>query len=198
MVSTPENQGLTADERRLLLRLARAALTSAVQGESPPTVSPETLPPALRELRACFVTLTNQGALRGCIGQVRPHDPLYEAVIRQAGNAGLRDPRFEAVTPDELADLSIEVSVLTEPQPLAFASPEELLATLRPHRDGVWLQIGARTATFLPQVWEQVPRPEEFLSRLSQKAGCQPAAWRGAEVRVSIYQSESFYENPAG
>jgi uncharacterized protein len=95
-------------------------------------------------------------------------------------------------------EINIEISVLTEPEPLPFDSPEELLAKVRPHQHGVLLQIGPRTATFLPQVWAQIPDPTEFLNQLSRKAGCEPAAWRGGDVSVSIYHVESFGEEHAG
>ena len=90
--------------------------------------------------------------------------------------------------------IKIEISVLTEPQPLSFNSPEELLNKLQPDEDGVVLQIGSRGATFLPQVWDQIPDKVEFLNQLAQKAGCAPADWRGRNVNVSIYHVEAFAE----
>ena len=109
--------------------------------------------------------------------------------------AALRDPPFSPVRPDEVAGIKIEISVLTEPQPLAFTSPDDLLGKLQPHQDGVVLRIGERGATFLPQVWEQIPDKVRFLEHLSEKAGCAPDAWRGRETSVSIYHVECFEEN---
>ena len=102
------------------------------------------------------------------------------------------------MTPDEVALLQIEISVLTEPQPLAFRTPADLLEKLQPQRDGVVLQIGAQRATFLPQVWEQLPDKTEFLSHLARKAGAGAGDWRGHDVRVSTYRVEHFTEPELG
>ena len=94
--------------------------------------------------------------------------------------------------------IKIEISVLTEPQPLAFSSPEDLLGKLHPNRDGVILRIGPRTSTFLPQVWEQLPDKAQFLNHLAQKAGCKTSAWRGKDAQVSVYHVECFEEGEGG
>ena len=112
-----------------------------------------------------------------------------------ARNAALNDPRFDPVQHDELEDLKFEISVLTDPEPLPFSSPEDLLNKLHPRYDGVVLRVGCRAATFLPQVWEHLPDPKDFLNRLSEKAGCEPSAWRDQEAAVSVYHAESFHEN---
>jgi AmmeMemoRadiSam system protein A len=106
----------------------------------------------------------------------------------------MRDPRFPPVRLDEVKGIHIEISVLTEPQPLSFSSPEDLLNKLKPGQDGVVLQIGPNRATFLPQVWEQLPDKVQFLNDLAQKAGCAPGDWRGKNVSVSIYHAEAFGE----
>ena len=111
-----------------------------------------------------------------------------------ARNAALRDPRFPPVAPGELETVKIEISVLTEPQPLAFSSPDDLLSKLQPNEDGVVLRIGFRTATFLPQVWAQIPDKVQFLNHLAEKVGCEAAAWRGKETTVAIYHAECFHE----
>jgi len=157
-------------------------------------VNARDVPPKLAETKACFVTLTEGGELRGCIGHILPQEPLYQAVVDNARNAATRDPRFLPVQPGEADKIKIEISVLTEPQPLSFSSPEDLLNKLKPEEDGVLLQIGSRGATFLPQVWEQLPDKVEFLDHLAQKAGCAPDDWRGRSVNVSIYHVEAFKE----
>ena len=159
-----------------------------------PELKSDGVPAPCRAAKGCFVTLTKSGELRGCIGNILPAGPLYQAVMEDARSAALRDPPFPPVTADEAATLHIEISVLTVPEPLAFASPDDLLAKLQPHRDGVVLKIGERGATFLPQVWEQLPDKAEFLSHLAAKAGCAPSAWRGKDVSVSIYHVEAFEE----
>ena len=193
--SAPEN--LSAAERKLLLGLARKTLTSVTANGSLPEIPAKDMTPKLAETKACFVTLTKDGALRGCIGHLTAIEPLHQAVAENARNAALRDPRFPPVQPDEVDQIRIEISVLTEPQSLPFTSPEDLLGKLRPNEDGVLLHIGPRTATFLPQVWAQLPDKAEFLNHLSQKAGCESSAWRGKDVSVSIYHVEGFEEEHA-
>jgi MEMO1 family protein len=190
----PAQENFAATEKRLLLDLARRTLTSVATNGDPPTVNGQDMPPKLKETKACFVTLTKTGSLRGCIGHIQPQESLCQAVIHNAQNAAQRDSRFPPVKPDEVDKIRIEVSVLTEPQPLRFNSPEDLLGQLQPYEDGVLLQIGARGATFLPQVWAQIPDKVEFLNHLSQKAGCEPSAWRGKETSVSTYHVEAFEE----
>lgn len=186
---------LSAADRGQLLELARKSVRAAVVGEPPPALEPEALAPALTARQACFVTLTKRGELRGCIGNLIPQFPLYRGVIENASHAALRDSRFQPVRLDEVEALEIEISVLTAPEPLVFTSPADLLRQLQPRRDGVILQIGSRSATFLPQVWEQIPDKERFLDHLAQKAGCEPRAWREDGVRVSTYRVESFHES---
>ena len=190
----PARENLSAAERKYLLDLARRTLASVTAGGSVPEVAEKDAPPKLAEKKACFVTLTKEGALRGCIGHLMAIEPLQQAVAENARNAALRDPRFPAVTPDELDKIKIEISVLTEPQPLPFSSPDDLLSKLHPNEDGVLLHIGSRTATFLPQVWAQLPDKVKFLEHLSLKAGGEPSAWRGKDVTVSIYHAECFEE----
>ena len=153
----PSQENFTASDRKLLLDLARRTLTCVVTNPdlSGFEVNAKSAPPKLSETKACFVTLTENGELRGCIGHILPQEPLYEAVEDNARNAATRDPRFVPVQPGETAKIKIEISVLTEPKPLPFTSPEDLLAKLQPGKDGVVLKLGGRGSTFLPQVWEQ-------------------------------------------
>jgi AmmeMemoRadiSam system protein B/AmmeMemoRadiSam system protein A len=192
----PAPQNFEAKERTFLLDLARRTLIRvATNADSPgPGINPRDLPPRLAENKGCFVTLTEAGALRGCIGYILPQEALYQAVVDNVRNAATRDPRFQPVRPAELNKIKIEISVLTEPQPLSFNSPEDLLNKLEPGEDGVVLRIGPSGATFLPQVWEQLPDKVEFLNHLAQKAGCAPDDWRGRNVSVSIYHAEAFQE----
>jgi hypothetical protein len=184
-------------EKKFLLNLARTTLAGVATNPdwSGPELSAKDVPPKLTETKACFVTLTEHGELRGCIGHIFPQEPLYLAIEDNARSAATRDPRFLRVQPDEVDKIKIEISVLTEPQPLRFNSPEDLLGKLQPYNDGVVLKIGPRGATFLPQVWEQIPDKVEFLNQLSEKAGCEPSAWRGKETSVSIYHVEAFEES---
>ena len=185
---------LSRDEKMQLLRLARLGLKAAVLGQEPPPFEPDRRTPALDQLACSFVTLTELGELRGCIGGLVAEVPLWLDVQRRAGQAGLRDYRFVPVQPDELPNIEIEVSVLSEPAPLTYDTPDDLLRKLRPHVDGVVLRQGMHRATFLPQVWETVPEPEQFLSMLCQKLGAPPDAWRRGHLEVEIYQVAEFSE----
>lgn len=189
MTATP----LTQEEGHYLLTLARATIAEAV-GSKPATTLPDP-PPRLMAPGAAFVTLrTRRGDLRGCIGSLEARRPLVEDVRENALAAAFRDPRFSPVKAAELPNLVVEVSVLTAPQPLDFDGPEDLLRKLRPNIDGVLIERGWNRATFLPQVWEQLPVPEEFLANLCYKAGLPPNAWRWPDLEVSIYQVEKFEE----
>ncbi len=180
----------TPQEERLLLRLARESITAAVNGGRPTFPTLETLPEALQAPRACFVTLhTRDGMLRGCTGVLAARQPLAHEICQTAVQTALYDPRFMAVQPQEMDDIEIELSLLTPPVELAFDSPEDLLRKLRPNRDGVILAIGAGRATFLPQVWERAPEPEDFLDLLCRKMGQPSGAWRQPGVRVYIYET---------
>jgi AmmeMemoRadiSam system protein A len=132
--------------------------------------------------------------LRGCIGRIFPQESLYQAVIRLAKAAATEDSRFPPVTAKELGELRVEISVLTVPKRLEFSSPQDLLAQLRPGIDGVVLELGANQATYLPQVWEQLPEKQTFLEELCRKAGLSESAWRDPETKVLVYQVEAFHE----
>lgn len=185
---------LTAEERQFLLTLARTSVRDVVTTGKLVVPAGEGLSSALNQPKGVFVTLTEHGQLRGCIGHIVPQMPLYRAVAENARNAALEDPRFSPVTSRELSSLDIEISVLSEPRPLAFDSPQDLLRKLRPNIDGVVLRIAAGAATYLPQVWEQLPDKTDFLDTLSEKAGGREGDWRKPGTTVSTYQVEAFKE----
>jgi AmmeMemoRadiSam system protein A len=151
-----------------------------------------------------FVTLTKNGELRGCIGTLVDDRPVAASVLENAKKAAFSDPRFPPVSAGELDEIDIEVSVLTEPQPLlvddgggrmrAPDSEAEVVAALKPGVDGVIFQAGSRSATFLPQVWEQLPDPHQFLQHLKAKAGLPPNYW-GDDVEIETYQVTAYHEN---
>ena len=201
-VSPAPKSGWTPAERKTLLALARQSLGDSVRSGKPPEVDPAKYDAKLTGPRACFVTLTKKGALRGCIGHIFPREPLVKAVVHNAAAAALDDPRFPPVGTQELGEIDIEISILTLPERLAFKSPEDLLAKLRPKIDGVVLRVDRRQATYLPQVWEQLPDKESFLGHLAQKAGLSAGDWKRPEAEVLVYQVEAFHEReeatPAG
>ncbi len=185
---------LTEEEKQMLLHIAREALESGVKGGTLPSLNWTSLTPCLREPGASFVTLTVNGDLRGCIGALEPYQPLAEDVREHAIAAALEDPRFPPVQPHELEDIQIEVSHLTAPTKLEYKDPDDLLAKLRPHVDGVILRDEWRRATFLPQVWEKIPDKAEFLSNLCYKMGASANFWRQKHLEVMTYQVEEFHE----
>jgi AmmeMemoRadiSam system protein B/AmmeMemoRadiSam system protein A len=188
----PFGRRLGPAERRSLLAIARKAVQEAASTGRLPE-APRSLE-GLAEPRGCFVTLTARGELRGCIGNLTAQGPLYQAVAEDARSAAIKDPRFPPVSEREVDGLKIEISVISETEQLWFSSPDDLMRKLRPGADGVILRIGERAATYLPQVWEQLPDKEAFLDSLAQKAGCERSDWRKPGTSVFLYQVESFKE----
>lgn len=174
--------------------MAREAMEHAVRGEKLPPMREESLTPNLREQGASFVTITIHGQLRGCIGALEAYQPLADDVREHAVAAALEDPRFPPVREDELSRIQVEVSRLTRPVPLDYADANDLLSKLRPHVDGVILRDGFHRATFLPQVWEKIPNPAEFLNNLCSKMGASENLWRHKHIDVLVYQVEEFHE----
>jgi len=180
--------------KHTLLQIARKAITNAVFKEPSFQISMDTLPVELKEDGASFVTLTIEGMLRGCIGSIEAVEPLALDVQRHAVDAALADPRFQPVTIDELDSILIEISILTKPQPLECPAPENRHTCLEPGVDGVLIQSGLHRATFLPQVWEKLPDPVQFLEFLCQKAYLERNAWKQPEIEVLTYQVIHFDE----
>jgi AmmeMemoRadiSam system protein A len=185
---------LTEEEKQILLRLAREALVLGVNGRQIPPLDLTGLPPRLQQTGASFVTLTERGELRGCIGTLDPYQPLAEDVREHAVAAALHDYRFPPVRHHEVVNIQIEISRLTLPQPLEYKDPDELVKRLRPNIDGVVLRDGMRRATFLPQVWEKLPDPASFLTYLCEKMGAPGHLWRRRPLQVFTYQVEEFRE----
>lgn len=183
---------VTSAEREILLQIAEQAISRTLRAGSAPTLQLDSLPPHLQEKGASFVTLTQEGRLRGCIGSLTGRRPLAVDVQENATAAAFHDPRFPPLQAKELDSLTIEVSVLSSPQLLSYDSPEELLTALRPGIDGVVLKKGLHRATFLPQVWEKLSQPELFLGQLCNKAGLPFDAWRQKGIEINTYQVEKF------
>jgi len=185
---------LTDGEKQILLRLAREAMEHGVRGKELPSLDKASLTSRLLENGASFVTLTINHDLRGCIGALEAYQPLVDDVREHAIAAALNDPRFPPVNESELNRIHIEVSRLSAPQPLEYASSEDLPARLKPHVDGVILKDDYHRATFLPQVWEQIPDPVNFLNHLCAKMGAPSNLWRNKKLQVYVYQVEEFHE----
>lgn len=191
---------ISPDDRlgRILVGLARQAVIRYLSGEpdvDTGLVNPETRHPLLKEKRAVFVTLkTAGGELRGCIGSLEARTELAQDVITNAQHAAFHDHRFPPVTAKELEGIVFEVSLLSPARRLDYDGPADLLEKLRPGIDGVILEKGSCKATFLPQVWRQLPETEAFLSQLCEKAGLDAAAWKAEHPVIHVYQVHSFSE----
>lgn len=172
----------------LLIR-ARNAIAATLGG----TTEAEPDHPALHQPGAVFVTLTQQGRLRGCIGSLEAHRPLGEDVVANARAAAFRDPRFPPLTAAELGLTRIEVSLLTPAEPLAFTDEADALRQLRPGIDGLIFACQGRRGTFLPQVWESLPVPRDFFTHLKQKAGFSPDFW-SPDVKLYRYEVQKWKE----
>jgi AmmeMemoRadiSam system protein A len=185
---------LTDTDRSALLRLARSTIESELDKEKI-VQRPEAASGTLAENRGCFVTLHKSGALRGCIGTIEPEAPLVDGVEENAINAAFRDPRFPALTKEELPEIEIEVSVLTLPRVLEFSNEKDLRTKLKPGIHGVILSRGWQRSTFLPQVWKQLPDMAEFLGNLCNKASMEWRCWLDKKTTMKVYEAEYFSEN---
>jgi hypothetical protein len=172
-----------------LLTLARAAIAQRF-GHSHPVV-PDL--PVLHQPGATFVTLTQHDKLRGCIGSLEAWRPLQKDVQVNARSAAFRDPRFKPLLIEEWPETRVEVSLLTPAEPMHFRDQADALDQLRPNIDGVIFSAGHHRATFLPQVWAQLPTPAEFMTHLKQKAGL-PADYWGPDVQLERYVVKKWKE----
>ena len=182
MPTEVSSTALPAAAGTVLLPIARAAIAAKVGIEHAATDDAEWL----RESGACFVTLTREDRLRGCIGTLRAARTLLEDVRHNAVAAAFHDPRFKPLTRDEYATIAVEVSVLSPLTPMEFSDERDALAQLRVGVDGLVFEYGHHRSTFLPQVWESFPQPTEFLGHLKYKAGLPPDFW-DAEVKLARY-----------
>jgi AmmeMemoRadiSam system protein A len=165
------------EQENRLLEIARKSIEHGFARRRPLAVEPADCEGALGERLGSFVTLTQQGELRGCVGTIQSEAPLAENVATAAFNAAFNDRRFAQLMTHELVQTQIEISVISPPEPFPVADEAELIATLVPHEYGLILAERQRQAVFLPQVWEKVTDPAEFVRALKQKAGLGPDYW---------------------
>lgn len=186
---------LSEEEKATLLELAWQSIRHGLETGQPLTEAASfdtgALQPALLTPGASFVTLEKYGELRGCIGSLQAQYPLAEDVIHNAYSAAFRDTRFMPLHASELDGLTLQVSVLTPPTELLFRDEQDLLLQLVPGEDGIILEDGYHRATFLPQVWEQLPEPQLFLAHLKSKAGLPSDYWSDS-IRIQRYHVEKF------
>ncbi len=180
--------------KEVLLSLARASIKSRFEKGRIDTATLIEEYPQLREAGASFVTLTQDGRLRGCIGSIIAHRSLLDDVIANARSAAFNDPRFMPLSEDELSRTRIEVSLLSEPQLLYYEDVDDLRTKIRAGIDGVILRSGDHQATFLPQVWEELSEFELFFSHLCQKAGLDSECLQ-EHPEIYTYQVEKVKES---
>ncbi len=180
---------LSKAQQQQLLELAKSSIRQGLQTGKPLKINLSDYQAALIEPRATFVTLHRNQQLRGCMGVLEAIRPLAEDISENAFSAAFKDPRFPALETDEFDDLEIHLSLLTPAEPVSFTSEQDLLSQLKPGIDGLIFQDGYRRATFLPSVWESLPKPDQFLRHLKQKAGLAPDYWSN-NIKVFRYRTE--------
>lgn len=184
---------MPTDAGTILLTLARSAIARALDMPASGQAIECERHDWLQSPGASFVTLTQRGQLRGCIGSLEAHRALFRDVQANAVAAALRDPRFPPLAGHELHCTAVEVSLLSATEPMAFDSEADALGQLRPGVDGLLLEYGQHRSTFLPQVWEQLPHARDFMSQLKRKAGLPAGFWHEA-IRLQRYTVSKFKE----
>ena len=185
---------LTEEEGKYLLSEARKAIEKKIFDLAKKDEFDRPDLTKLFERRGTFVTLTIEGGLRGCIGNIIPQEPLLQSVKANAINAAFHDPRFRPLSRKEWNKIKIEISILTDPKPLDYSDSMDLLEKLKPGQDGVIIKKGYHQATFLPQVWEQLPDKKDFLTHLCLKAGLDGDQWEKEKFEILTYQVQAFEE----
>ncbi len=185
--------GIGVAQQRYLLEIARKSIETYMEEGRPPEV--ESRYDELRERKGTFVTLEKNGQLRGCIGNIVPEKELYLSVRDNAISAAFRDPRFTPLQRSELDGLEIEVSILSVPELIRVEFPEDYLDEIDAGRDGIIIKKGSKSATYLPQVWEEIPEKELFLDSLCQKACLPLGCWRSGGVEIYRYRVQHFSES---
>ena len=180
---------MQAERGKVLLPIARAEISRAL---GVPRAADESAS-WLTEHGACFVTLTQDGELRGCIGTLQAHRPLLTDVKSNAVSAALRDPRFMPLSVEELDITTVEISLLSPTTAMDVRDEADALAQIRPNVDGIIFEYGSYRSTFLPQVWEQLPQPRQFMAHLRRKAGLPDDFWEEG-VKLSRYTVTKFSE----
>ncbi len=180
---------MSTDLVQILLPIARASIGSRLQIP----LHADERAAWLDEPGACFVTLTQNGQLRGCIGSLQAHQSLLADLKKNAVSAAFSDPRFSPLCPDEFAGTSIEISLVGAASAMEFHNEANALSQLKPGVDGVILEFSRYRSTFLPQVWEQLPEPDQFIAHLKRKAGLPENFWH-PEIRLARYSVTKFSE----
>ncbi|MDT8281337.1 MAG: AmmeMemoRadiSam system protein A [Gammaproteobacteria bacterium] len=178
----------------ILLRIARDSIAQALGVTHSTNKTLTQSNPWLQKKGACFITLTQSGQLRGCIGTLQAHRTLFDDVQANAKAAAFNDTRFQPLSVGEFNETQVEVSLLSTTQNMHFSSEQEALAQLQPDIDGIVFEYGSYRSTFLPQVWQQLPDSQQFMAHLKQKAGLPVNFWAD-EVKLSRYTVTKWKES---
>jgi len=182
----------SVDEKQFILNLARESIEYYFNNHRLLKIILSKVPEKLQAKQACFITLTINNNLRGCVGHTEPIQPLYLDVVENAVSAAFDDSRFSPLDIGEFDKVKIEVSILSTPTEIIFSSPGELLGKIRAGIDGVIIQNGENSATYLPQVWETFPDKIDFLNSLCEKAELSADAWKKTSTKIWVYSVEIF------
>lgn len=178
---------------QMLLKMARTSIAEKL-GLPVDSTQIDLNQPFLEVKQGLFVSLHKNGALRGCIGVIEPVEPLKTGVGKTARLAAFKDFRFEPLARDEFDQVDLEISLLSSPEKFEYTTSNELVQRLVPFKDGVIIEKGSRRATFLPQVWKQLPDAASFLSQLCLKAGLDSDEWTKGGLTVYTYRVHFFCE----
>ncbi len=183
------HMSLSELHRQILLDLAYQSIETGVKTGHPLSINLRDYPAELSKQAATFVTLEKNDQLRGCIGMLKAILPLAEDVCENAYSAAFKDPRFPPLELSELAEIDIQISILSSPEAIQFSSEQDLIDQIQPEIDGLILESGFRKGTFLPSVWKSIPHPVQFLQHLKQKAGLDKHYWSD-QIKVYRYRTE--------
>jgi len=183
--------------KEILIKIARETIENFVKSGKTISYNPKEIPKEFLENRGVFVSIyknvNGKKVLRGCIGRVYPEKPLIENLIESSLDV-IFDPRFPPLTEDELSEIEIEISILTNPEKINFENPKELLNSIKENEDGIIIEKNGRSAVFLPQVWEVLNDKITFLSNLCLKAGLKATDWL-SDCNVYKFKCEIIREN---
>lgn len=185
---------LSSKQKIYLLSLARKTILDYFDKAKKTQVDPKEIDKKLIKPAATFITLTKSGELRGCIGNLIAKKPLYQDIIDNALLAAFADNRFPQLKENELKNIKIEISILSAPVSYKYDDIDSLLKQIKPKKHGVIIQNGFNQATYLPQVWDDLPNKTEFLESLCIKAGLPKEAWKEKSTEIFFYTVENFSE----
>jgi AmmeMemoRadiSam system protein A len=186
----------TVAEKKYLLKLSRSSLEAFFRSKMPGDIINDLkdIPADLKQKGATFVTLTKRGQLRGCIGKLKPVQPIYKDVIENTYSAAFDDFRFEPLIEKELPEINIEISILTPMEKFDYNNSNEFLKMLKVKKPGLYIISGYNSSTYLPQVWDLIPEAEKFITELCLKAGLEGDYWQKKHLEVFTYDVINFFE----